>query len=146
MRVLSFALRRLASGHQKRYSQIVENSQARSFAIHVVTYKDHPAFVLSQKALPKLLCPWEIKQQELMKLGIDRVEVLEFDAELAATSAEDFLEKILIPRWQPKVIVVGYDATSVRIGEATEASWKTARSNLAIVWNIFRPSSMVETR
>lgn len=97
-------------GHQKLLARMREIARLEELQSIVVTYKDHPAFVLSQKALPKLLCPWEIKQQELMKLGIDRVEVLEFDAELAATSAEDFLEKILIPRWQPKVIVVGYDS------------------------------------
>lgn len=88
----------------------MEIAQEQHLESVIITYRDHPAFILNKAALPKLLCPSEIKVDELKKIGIERVELLDFTLELGATSAEDFLQKILIPRWHPKVIVVGYDS------------------------------------
>jgi len=97
-------------GHRKLLARLCDIAGQEGLRSVVVTYRDHPAFILNKQALPKLLCPSEIKEQELRKIGIDQVEILDFTEELAQTSAEDFLEQIMIPRWQPKVIVVGYDS------------------------------------
>ncbi len=97
-------------GHRKLLYRVRDIAKEQQLESVIITYRDHPAFVLNKAALPKLLCPSEIKEQELKKIGIDRVEMLDFSPELARTSAEDFLANILIPRWKPKVIVVGYDS------------------------------------
>ncbi|MCB5260178.1 MAG: bifunctional riboflavin kinase/FAD synthetase [Candidatus Cloacimonetes bacterium] len=97
-------------GHRKLLSTVCDLAQKEGLASIIVTYTDHPAFVLNNKALPGLLCPLEIKQQVLQELGINRVEMLDFTQELANTTAQDFLEQIIMPRWKPKIIVVGYDS------------------------------------
>ncbi len=97
-------------GHRKLLDRVRQLATAEGLESVIITYKDHPAFVLNRKALPKLLCPSEVKEQELKRLGIDKVEMLDFTRELAETSALDFLEQILIPRWHPKIIVVGHDS------------------------------------
>jgi riboflavin kinase/FMN adenylyltransferase len=97
-------------GHRKLLNRVREIAHAEQLQSVIITYKDHPAFVLNSRALPKLLCPSEIKYRELKNLGIDRVEMLDFSMELASTPPEDFLCNILLPRWHPKVIVMGYDS------------------------------------
>ncbi|MCK9557913.1 MAG: bifunctional riboflavin kinase/FAD synthetase [Candidatus Cloacimonetes bacterium] len=97
-------------GHRKLLDRVRELASTECLKSVIITYKDHPAFILNQRALPKLLCPSEVKEQELKRLGIDQVEMLDFSQDLAETSALDFLQNVLIPRWRPKIIVVGHDS------------------------------------
>jgi riboflavin kinase/FMN adenylyltransferase len=45
-----------------------------------------------------------------MALGIERVDLICFDADFSRISAEGFLHDILIPKYDPAVIVVGHDS------------------------------------
>ncbi|HQQ68016.1 MAG TPA: bifunctional riboflavin kinase/FAD synthetase [Candidatus Cloacimonadota bacterium] len=97
-------------GHRKLIARVTELSQERHLHSVIVSYNDHPAFVLKQKAEPKMLCPSQIKREELLRLGIKEVAMLSFTEALARMSALDFLEDVLISRWHPRYIVVGYDS------------------------------------
>lgn len=97
-------------GHRKLIARVIELSQEKHLHSVIVSYNDHPAFVLRQKAEPKMLCPSQIKREELLRLGIQEVAMLSFTETLAQMSALDFLEDVLIPRWHPRYIVVGYDS------------------------------------
>jgi len=97
-------------GHRKLLGKVLELAGEQDLRSVIVTYKDHPAFVLRSKAKPKMLCPWQIKEQELQNLGIRETALLNFTKDLAAMSAEDFLADILVARWHPRYIVVGYDS------------------------------------
>ena len=97
-------------GHQKLLKKVVEIAQAEKLQSVVISYKDHPAFILRAKALPKMLCPITLKQRELAKIGIDRIELLDFTPELAKTPPLKFLKEYVIPTFHPKVIVMGYDS------------------------------------
>ena len=97
-------------GHRKLLSELCQIAKREGSRSVVVSFRDHPAFTLHREALPGLLCPSEIKEQELRKLGIDEVVIMDFTPEIAHTSAQEFLEEYLIPHWKPKVFVVGYDS------------------------------------
>lgn len=97
-------------GHRKLLQRVVEIADDRKLSSVVISYKDHPAFTLGKNTLPRMLCPSEIKEQELKNLGIEKVALLEFTKELSETSALSFLSDYIIPNWHPKVIVIGYDS------------------------------------
>lgn len=97
-------------GHRKLLATVRALASEQALRSVIVSYTDHPAFVLRKHPEPKMLCPSLIKQQELLRLGIDDVALLDFTGDLASMSAMDFLRDILIARWHPRYIVVGYDS------------------------------------
>lgn len=97
-------------GHRKLLARVQEIARAESLKSVIITYRNHPAYTLNKSAAIKMLCPSDIKEQELTKLGIDEVVMLEFTPELAQTTAGAFLHEYLIPTWHPRVIVMGYDS------------------------------------
>ena len=97
-------------GHQKLVSKMVELSQRHALKPIVISYRDHPAFTLEASAQPRMLCPASIKVEELKRLGIQHVELLEFTPQFAAIKAQDFLRDYLVAKWHPSIIVVGYDS------------------------------------
>lgn len=97
-------------GHRKLLSRVQEIAKTESLNSVAISYTDHPAFTLKAHPAPKMLCPAAWKKREILTLGIDTVELLSFTADLAHTKAEQFLREYLMPVWQPKVIVLGYDS------------------------------------
>jgi len=97
-------------GHRKLLSRVVDIARNENLMSVVLSYTDHPAFILKAHATPKMLCPATLKKHELLALGIDNVELLSFTKELANTPALKFLQEYILPVWQPKVIVMGYDS------------------------------------
>lgn len=97
-------------GHRKLLGRVHDIARAEGLKSVIITYREHPALTLRKATAPKMLCPCEIKAQELKKLGIDEVVMLNFTPELARTSALDFLRDYLVALWHPRVIVMGYDS------------------------------------
>lgn len=97
-------------GHQKLITRINQIACAEALQSVVLSYTDHPAFTLQNDAMPKMLYPASLKKRELHALGIETVELLSFTREFARISAAEFLRDYIVPVWQPKVIVVGYDS------------------------------------
>ncbi|MBC7794828.1 MAG: riboflavin biosynthesis protein RibF, partial [Clostridia bacterium] len=60
---------------------------------------------------PRLIEPVETRIERLGLLGFDAVLVEPFTAELAAMSAETFIEKVLVERMRARHVVVGSDFT-----------------------------------
>ncbi len=97
-------------GHRKLLSRVVQIAHQEKLQSVVLSYTDHPAFTLKAHAAPQMLYPATQKKQELLALGIDKVELLSFTKELATTTALNFLREYILPVWQPRVIVMGYDS------------------------------------
>lgn len=96
-------------GHRHVIERVKDLARKHHTRSVIISFKDHPAYTLGGGNMPPLLCPSRLKQAEIMKMGIDEVELLDFTESLAQTSAEDFLVMI-VDRWQPEIIVVGYDS------------------------------------
>ena len=96
-------------GHQHLIRQVVEEARQRGLESMVVTFDRHPRQVLSPDFHPQLLTSFEEKMARLAKTGVDNCVVLHFTPEMAALSAGEFMEKVLVGLLGVKVLVVGYD-------------------------------------
>ncbi|HOJ41967.1 MAG TPA: bifunctional riboflavin kinase/FAD synthetase [Candidatus Syntrophosphaera thermopropionivorans] len=97
-------------GHKKLLSRVRELAEERNLKSVVITYDNHPAQTLNNNSYPYILLPPEHKRTKILDLGIDEVQLLHFDEKLAKTSAEDFLREYLMAKYNPAIIVLGYDS------------------------------------
>ena len=89
-------------GHRNVIQPILDQSVRST----VVTFHPHPREYFSGQPC-SLLTPLEEKISHLKALGIQQLVLLPFNQELAALSAEDFVQKILIEGLAPHYISVG---------------------------------------
>jgi riboflavin kinase/FMN adenylyltransferase len=94
-------------GHLALVERAVVEGRRRGVPVTALTFDPHPAAVLWPDAVPLALQTVEERVATLRAHGCDRVEVLSFDAELAALSAERFVEEQLVSRLGAVTVVVG---------------------------------------
>lgn len=86
-------------GLHRGHRRIIETGHARAAeanaGLAVVTFDPHPDAVLGKAPAELPLTPPREKKELLRAWGVDRVEVLPFDRELAALPAEAFVERHL---------------------------------------------------
>ena len=110
-------------GHKYLIDRLVEKAREQHMLSGVVTFRRHPREVLSPSlTLPRLTNP-EQKVELLKKEGVDTVIVLDFDSEMAAISAHDFIS-LLQKYLRMKGLVVGPDFA---IGKNREGDIETIR-------------------
>lgn len=95
-------------GHQLLFSEVVNRAGRIGGTSVVVTFDPHPLKVLRPGSI-RLISTTEQKIELIQKAGIDVLIVIPFNLEFAATSAEEFVEEILIGRIGVSELVVGYD-------------------------------------
>ncbi len=93
-------------GHQKLISRAVEIAREKGVPSVVFTFRNHPLSVLAPDREPLSLSPIEERRRVFAELGVDFVVEEPFTEELAALSAEDFIE-LLVRRLAPKAVVIG---------------------------------------
>src|SRR3954464_1447338 len=62
----------------------------------VLTFEPHPMAVIHPEAAPKVLTPFEIKQDLIAGLGVEELVVIPFDREFASRDAEEFVDDVLV--------------------------------------------------
>ncbi|MFT4166496.1 MAG: bifunctional riboflavin kinase/FAD synthetase [Microlunatus sp.] len=72
----------------------------------VVTFWPHPMSVVRPDQAPVLLCSLERRRELLQAAGVDEIVVVEFTADVASWSPEEFVDRVLRPL-HPVRIVVG---------------------------------------
>ena len=95
-------------GHQQLFSEVVERAAHTGGKSTVVTFDPHPLRVLRPDAI-KLISTIEQKIEQIEKAGIDILVIIPFDRAFAATSAERFVQDILLTTIGMSELVVGYD-------------------------------------
>jgi len=75
----------------------------------VVTFDKNPAAVVNPASAPPRLTDIDQKLELLAETGVDRILVIEFDAERAREKAEDFVAEVLVAELSARVVVVGDD-------------------------------------
>jgi riboflavin kinase/FMN adenylyltransferase len=96
-------------GHRDVVERLVARSRSLKIPSVLVTFEPHPLEIVNPSAAPLLLTtPYE-KLEVLAETGIDYVAVLPFTPELAAFSAEDFVELVLRRRFRLRELLIGYD-------------------------------------
>ena len=96
-------------GHQRILGRVVERARAGDLCSTVVTFDTHPAFTLRPRNAPLLLTDLPQKLDRFESLGLQRAVVLRFGEQLAATPAEEFIDRVLVEGLNTRVVVAGAD-------------------------------------
>ncbi len=95
-------------GHQRLF-EVVEQRAFHSRGTSIaITFDPHPLQVLKPGGI-KLISTCEQKTELIELSGIDVLIIIPFNKEFAKTTAEQFVDKILIKRIGVKDLFVGYD-------------------------------------
>lgn len=83
-------------GHQQILRAVLDEARAKNARAVAVTFDPHPDQFLRPCKAPRLLTPMQERVRLLSMTGIDAVLVLTFDAALAALSAREFVQRVLV--------------------------------------------------
>jgi riboflavin kinase/FMN adenylyltransferase len=96
-------------GHRALIELVIRSARERSAPAAILTFEPHPRkFFAPHKPLFRLT-PEPAKLAIFRKLGLDCAFVRRFDAGLAATTATDFVERLLGRELGASGVVVGHD-------------------------------------
>ncbi|MBR1652699.1 MAG: riboflavin biosynthesis protein RibF [Alloprevotella sp.] len=95
-------------GHQYLLRQLLSEGMRRGMGTRVCTFSEHPRKVLQADFRPQLLTTLEEKRALIAAAGIDDCRVLDFNSRMAAMTAAEFMERILVPEGV-KMLLMGYD-------------------------------------
>ncbi|WP_066532055.1 bifunctional riboflavin kinase/FAD synthetase [Erythrobacter sp. CCH5-A1] len=98
-------------GHQAVAGEAIEWAKAEGRPSIIATFDPHPVRFFKPDVPPFRLTTLEQRQELYLAAGATAMLVFHFDAELAGTSAEDFIAKILIERFGAHGVVTGGDFT-----------------------------------
>ncbi len=94
-------------GHQAIVRTVVERALLADATPTLITFDPHPRQVLRPETAPPLLQTFAQKMEGLRQLGIQQVVVLEFDAALAALSAEEFVQRYIVDALAAREVYLG---------------------------------------
>ncbi len=97
-------------GHQALLARLVTEAGWRGLKSCAVTFFPHPLKVLAPERAPTMIQSLEDRVVEIERAGVEVLVVVPFTLELAAVSAEEFIEDHLLQRLGCRVLVVGEDA------------------------------------
>ncbi len=120
----------LHRGHQALFARARDVAAARGAMSGVLTFSPHPARVLNPALAPQLILTEEEKEQGIAAAGIDVLRVLRFDAALAAMSADDFTDGVLVSHLGAAGAVVG---EGFRFGHRATGTAEVLRAALSVV-------------
>jgi riboflavin kinase/FMN adenylyltransferase len=96
-------------GHQAVIRQAAEIAESHSAPLGVLTFEPHPRSFFRPQDPVFRLTPFRIKTLHLQALRVEFLYELVFDAEMAARTAENFVEEVLVAGLGVAHVVVGYD-------------------------------------
>ena len=95
-------------GHQQLFAEVVKRASANQGCSVVVTFDPHPLRVLRPNGI-LLISTIAQKIEQIDKAGIDHLVIIPFDRSFASTTAEQFVQDILLDTIGMSELVVGYD-------------------------------------
>ena len=97
-------------GHHDILSAVVNHAHARKVPSVLVTFDPHPRHILDPNADKlSLIMSLDQKMDIVHSIGIEIVYIINFTQAFSKTTAKEFLEKAIIPFFNPEYIIVGYD-------------------------------------
>lgn len=98
-------------GHQAVAGEAIGWAKAEGRPSIIATFDPHPVRFFRPEVPPFRLTTLEQRQELYLAAGATAMLVFHFDAELAGTSAEDFIQTILVERFGAHGVVTGGDFT-----------------------------------
>ena len=96
-------------GHREILHDVRRRARARNGHAVLLTFDPHPLSVVRPEVAPPLLTLPNEKKEILAQAGLDYVAFVSFTLEFSRYSPEKFVEDIIVPRFRPAEIVIGYD-------------------------------------
>lgn len=96
-------------GHREIFRKLNRSAREIDGVSVVITFDPHPLKVLPASRTVTLINTIDEKINLIEASGVDYLLIIPFDAAFAATSAADFIEKILVGRIGMKRLIIGYD-------------------------------------
>ena len=96
-------------GHQRVLGQLAEKAAELHLPTVVIVFEPQPGEYFGSEQAPPRLTRFREKLEALSRYSVDRVLCLPFNAALAAMSAEDFIQRVLIDGLGLSYLVVGDD-------------------------------------
>jgi riboflavin kinase/FMN adenylyltransferase len=96
-------------GHQAVIGEAVRHARHDRQPAGVLTFEPHPRRFFKPDGPPFLLTRLRTKARLLNDLDVDLLYLLRFNAQLAARTAENFIDEILVKGLGVSRVVVGYD-------------------------------------
>lgn len=105
-------------GHQYLLAELIEWARREHAPAVVVTFRKHPREYMLNVEIPSLNTP-EHKLRLLSKLGVDAIVMLDFDEELRAMTAEQFMRRCIKEKMGARGMLVGFNNRIGKDGEGT---------------------------
>ncbi len=95
-------------GHQTVIDTLLKCAVQHQLMSVLIGFYPHPLAFLAPERCPPLLTPLSKRVALLQQLGIDKIIMLRFDAQIAAMAPEHFVEHVLLKKCRARHVVVGY--------------------------------------
>ena len=96
-------------GHRDVLARLTGRAKATGLRSLVVTFDPHPSVVVKPDRAPALLTTIHEKLDALVDCGVDYCAIVPFTRTLAEYTAEDFVFRVLRPRFRMRELVIGFD-------------------------------------
>ena len=96
-------------GHQYVLNQLKEEAAKRGLKTMAITFDRHPRTLLQPGFKPSYITTPKEKVDLLREQGIDDVRIFPFTADLAGTTAKEFMQQTLSDTLGVKLLLLGYD-------------------------------------
>jgi riboflavin kinase/FMN adenylyltransferase len=122
-------------GHQAVAGEAIAQAKAAGKPAIIATFDPHPVRHFAPDAPPFRLTTLDQRQRLFEGAGADAMLVFEFDGDLAGTTAQDFVEQILVERLALSGVVTGEDFTF----------GKARGGNMAVLKELGEPLGLTST-
>jgi len=119
-------------GHRTVIATAVDRARDRGLPCILVTFDRHPAAVLAPERCPKQIAPLSANLKALEALGVSLSLILPFTRELSQTTAQSFLDSVLIDEIKAEMLVVGHDFAFGKGREGT-TDWLQSRIETEVI-------------
>lgn len=97
-------------GHRKIIKKVRDLALATGGESIIITFHPHPRQIIYPKDdTLKLITTTEEKIRLFEKTGIDHLVIVPFTFEFSQLNADEYIQKFLVGKFEPKHIVIGYD-------------------------------------
>ena len=96
-------------GHKKIIEKLLHAAEIQQCESLILTFFPHPRMVLQEKSEIKLLNTLDEKIKLLEDTGLDNLIVHPFDEAFSRLTAEEFVSKILVDKFNIQKIIIGHD-------------------------------------
>ncbi len=107
-------------GHKKIFKLVSSKAKELNLPDIIITFRQHPRFVVQPSYDMKLLTTIDEKISLMDGAGVSMVKFLEFNRQMAALTAEEFVQKYLVEQLNIKALVVGFNH---RLGKGRGAGY-----------------------